>query len=79
MEIYLAKPWLRHQATDRMWFAQIYYLQKNYGSQARHLTSAMMTELSPRRFAWQWLKHKTARPFQKLARRFQSKPGDQLG
>ena len=71
MEIYYAKPWLQAAATDRMLFAQIYYLTKNYGRQAEALTSAMMEQLSPRRFAWQWLKHKIGRPWQKLARKFQ--------
>jgi glycosyltransferase involved in cell wall biosynthesis len=70
MESCYDKPWLRRAATDRMLFAQIYYLKKNYGRVARHLTSAMMTQLTPRRYAWQWLKHKTLRPWQKLARHF---------
>jgi hypothetical protein len=69
MEIYYAKPWLKAAATDRMLFAQIYYLKKNYGRRADALASAMMAQLSPRRFAWQWLKHKASRPFQKLARK----------
>lgn len=67
MEIYYSKPWLQAAATDRMLFAQIYYLKKNYGRQAGHLTSAMLAQLSKRRFAWQWLKHKASRPLQKLS------------
>ena len=69
MEIYYAKPWLQTAATSRMLFAQIYYLKKSYGPQAELLTTAMMSRLSPRSFAWQWLKHKMMRPFQKLSRR----------
>ena len=66
---YFAKPWLKDAATQRMLFAQIYYLEKKYGSQADPLTSAMMAQMSPRSFAWQWLKHKGSQPFQKLLRR----------
>ncbi|HEY3762912.1 MAG TPA: glycosyltransferase family 2 protein [Verrucomicrobiae bacterium] len=69
METYYAKPWLREMATDRMLFAQIYYLRKKYGADADRLTSAMMSQLSPRRYAWQWLKHKVSRPMQQLARK----------
>lgn len=69
IEIYYAKPWVRAAATDRMLFAQIYYLKKQYGARAGHLTSAMMAQLTPRRFAWQWLKHKVTRPLQKLRRK----------
>jgi glycosyltransferase involved in cell wall biosynthesis len=69
LEIYFDKPWLQAAATDRMLFAQIYYLKKNYGRQAERLTSAMMTQLTPRRYVWQWLKHKATRPLQKLSRK----------
>ena len=58
-EVCYAKPWLREMATDRMLFAQIYYLRKQYGAAAGPLASAMMSQLSPRRYAWQWLKHKS--------------------
>ncbi|HZT21930.1 MAG TPA: glycosyltransferase family 2 protein, partial [Verrucomicrobiae bacterium] len=70
MEIYWAKPWLREMATDRMLFAQIYYLRKHYGREAWPLTSAMLSRLSRRRYVWQWLKHKVSRPFQKLSGKF---------
>lgn len=66
MEIYYAKPWLQEMATDRMLFAQIYYLRKHYGREASNLTSAMRARLSGHRYAWQWLKHKAGRPLQKL-------------
>jgi hypothetical protein len=69
MEIYYAKPWLKAAATDRMLFAQIYYLKKKYGRLAGDVTAAMMAQLSPRRYAGQWLKHKISRPWQKLARK----------
>jgi glycosyltransferase involved in cell wall biosynthesis len=69
LETYYAKPWLKAAATPRMLFAQIYYLKKKYGQRAENLTSAMMTQLSPRRYAWQWLRHKISRPFQKLAQK----------
>ena len=72
MEIYYAKPWLREMATDRMLFAQIYFLRKKYGREALPLTTAMMTQLSRYRYAWQWLKHKVSRPFQKLLRKVAS-------
>lgn len=72
MEIYYAKPWLRAAATDRMLFTQIYYLEKQYGAQAAPLTTAMKSQLTPRRFAWQWLRHKTGGPWRKLARKFSS-------
>ena len=70
MEIYFAKPWLQAAATNRMLFAQIYYLKKNYGPAADDLTAAMMAHMSPRRFAWEWLKHKISRPLKKLSRKF---------
>jgi glycosyltransferase involved in cell wall biosynthesis len=70
MEIYYAKSWLKAAATDRMLFTQIYYLKKKYGTAAGHLTGAMKAQLTPRRFAWQWLRHKAGRPWRKLARRF---------
>jgi len=70
VEAYYARPWLQEMATDRMLFAQIYYLRKHYGADADHLTTAMMSQLSPRRYAWQWLKHKISHPMQKLARKF---------
>ena len=70
MEIYYAKRWLQMAATNRMLFAQIYYLRKNYGASAQGITSRMMTQLGPRQFAWQWGKHKLSRPLQKLARKF---------
>jgi len=63
-----AKPWLRDLATDRMLFSQIYYLRKKYGDSASPLTSAMMAQLSPSHYRWQWLKHKICRPFQQLGR-----------
>ena len=71
MEIYFKKNWLRAAATDRLLFAQIYYLRKKYGVAAAGLTDKMMTQLTARRYAWQWLKHRAARPFQQLARKFQ--------
>jgi glycosyltransferase involved in cell wall biosynthesis len=71
MEVYYAKPWLKAVATDRMWFTQIYYLEKKYGAKAGHLTNAMKSQLTPRRFAWQWLRHKAGRPLGKLARKLQ--------
>jgi hypothetical protein len=69
METYYTKPWLKKAATHRMLFAQIYYLKKSCGKRAENLTSAMMAQLLPRRYAWQWLRHKVSRPFQKLARK----------
>ena len=69
MEIYFAKPWLRAAATDRMLFAQIYYLEKEYGREARRLTDVMRSQLKPGHFAWQWLKHKSGRPMEKLGRK----------
>lgn len=70
MEIYYAKPWLRAAATDRMLFAQIYYLRKKYGPQAMPLTEAMAAQLTRPRFVWQWLKHKAGSPLRKLIRKF---------
>jgi glycosyltransferase involved in cell wall biosynthesis len=70
MEIYYGKPWLCAAATDRLLFSQIYYLRKKYGASAAGLTGKMITQLSARRFAWQWLKHKAAQPFRQLARRW---------
>jgi glycosyltransferase involved in cell wall biosynthesis len=67
LEIYFAKPWLRVAATDRMLFTQIYYLEKKYGAQARHLALAMRAQLGAGHFAWQWARHKAWRPLQKLA------------
>jgi glycosyltransferase involved in cell wall biosynthesis len=69
IETYYAKPWLRAQATPRMLFTQIYQLQKHYGREADPLTAVMMAQLTRRRYAWQWLKHKALGPVQKLARK----------
>jgi glycosyltransferase involved in cell wall biosynthesis len=69
MEIYYAKPWLRAAATDRMLFAQIYYLEKKHGREARGLTDLMRSHLKCGRFVWQWLKHKAGRPWGKLGRK----------
>lgn len=69
METYYAKPWLQKAATDQMLFTQIYYLKKRYGQRASHLTSAMMLQLTPHCYVWQWGKHKALRPFQKLLRK----------
>jgi glycosyltransferase involved in cell wall biosynthesis len=69
VEIYYAKPWLRAAATERLLFTQIYYLKKHYGQAALPLTSAMMAQLSQRRYAWQWLKYKASRPLEKLSRK----------
>jgi len=66
VETYYAKPWLRELATDRMLFAQIYYLRKYYGAKALPLISAMMSQLSTGNYVRQWLKHKLSRPFEKL-------------
>jgi glycosyltransferase involved in cell wall biosynthesis len=71
MEIYYGKPWLRAAATAPLLFAQIYYLRKKYGAAAANLTDKMMTQLTARRYAWQWLKHRTSKPFRQLARIFQ--------
>lgn len=73
IEIYFAKPWLREMATDRMLFAQVYYLRKMYGREALPMTSRMMAQLSPQKYAVQWLKHKASRPIQKLSRKL--RPG----
>ena len=70
-EIYYEKNWLRAAATDRLLFSQIYYLRKKYGATAASLTDKMMTQLSARRYAWLWLKHKSSRPFHQLVRKFQ--------
>lgn len=70
MEIYYAKTWLKAAATDRLLFTQIYYLQKRYGAAAGTLTGAMKSQLTRRRFAWQWLRHKVSRPLEKLCRKF---------
>jgi glycosyltransferase involved in cell wall biosynthesis len=66
---YYEKPWLKMAATNRMLFAQIHYLKKHYGRQAEPLTSAMMSQLKPHHFVWQWLKHNSLRPLQKLGRK----------
>jgi len=68
MEIYYAKPWLREAASNRMLFAQIYYLEKQYGQQAGELTDKMKAQLGSARYSREWLKHKVMRPFKKLAR-----------
>jgi hypothetical protein len=52
-----------------MLFAQIYYLKKKYGGQADPLAAALLSQLTRRHFVWQWLKHKAARPVQKISRK----------
>lgn len=69
METYFARPWLRKAATARLLFAQIYHLRKQFGRSADDLTGKMMADLSPRRYAWQWLKHKISKPLQNLNRK----------
>jgi glycosyltransferase involved in cell wall biosynthesis len=66
LEIYYSKPWVKEAATHRMLFTQIYHLNKKYGARARPLISAMMAQLSRRHYAWEWLKYKVSRPFEKL-------------
>jgi hypothetical protein len=66
---YYEKPWLKMAATNRMLFVQIYYLKKHYGRQAESLISAMRSKLKPHHFAWQWLRHRSLRPLQKLGRK----------
>jgi glycosyltransferase involved in cell wall biosynthesis len=68
-ETFFAKPWLQTAATRRLWFTQIYYLRKQYGAQADGLVRILRSRLPPESYAWQWLRHKVSRPFQKLARR----------
>jgi hypothetical protein len=70
MQTYYDKPWFREAATARLLFTQIYHLRKKYGSAATALTARMMTDLSPRRYALLWLKHKTIGPLQKLFRKW---------
>ena len=69
MQIYYAKPWLLAAATHRLLFTQIYYLRKNHGRAAAGLTDKMMNQLSVRHYLWQWLKHRTSKPFHQLARK----------
>lgn len=64
---YYRQPWLRQHATRRMWFKQIYYLEKNYGPRAAVLTAAMQAELSPAWHAIYWAEHKFLRPLKKIA------------
>lgn len=66
VEIYYAKSWLKEAATPRLLFTQIYQLRKKYGREADPVTSAMMAQLSPARFAGEWLKYKISRPIQKM-------------
>lgn len=73
IEIYYVKPWLRERATDRMLFTQVYYLRKKYGNEAQSIISAMMAQLSPGRYWWQWLKYKISRPLAKVAQKFRRK------
>lgn len=68
-ETFFAKPWIQNAATRRLWFTQIYYLRKQYGAQADNLVRTLRSRLPPGGYAWQWLRHKVSRPFQKLARR----------
>jgi hypothetical protein len=69
VETYFAKPWMQETATGRMLFTQIHYLEKKYGQAASHLTSAMRSQLSQGQFAREWLRHRIARPIQKLKRK----------
>ena len=66
---YYRKPWLREYATRRMWFKQIYYLRKKYGSRAQALAAEGMTALNPFWYALYWLEHKFMSPFGKLKER----------
>lgn len=68
-ETYFTAPWLGAAATRRMWFKQIYYLRKKYGSRAAALTAGMLARLGRFWFALFWLEHKLTQPFRKLIRR----------
>lgn len=72
MQEFLAKPWLQNAATQRMWFAQTYYLRKKYGAQADSVIATMQEKLAPGSYSWQLLKHKCARPLQNLAQKIRS-------
>ena len=69
MELYYAKPWLRAAATNRMLFAQIHYLEKKFGAEARPLTDTLRSQLGPGHFAWQWFRHELGGPFKRLSRK----------
>lgn len=69
METYYAKPWLQQAATRRLLFVQSYYLQKKFGIFADDITSQMIARLPRHHYAWQWLRHKTAKPIVKLGRK----------
>jgi glycosyltransferase involved in cell wall biosynthesis len=69
LETYFGKSWVKQAATARMLFTQIHYLEKKYGKSASHLTSAMRSQLSQGQFAREWLRHRIARPIQKLKRK----------
>ena len=66
---YYAKPWFREAATGRLLFSQIYHLRKRYGRAADSLTTRMMNDLSPGRYALLWLKHKATSPWRRLSRK----------
>lgn len=66
VERYFSREWMRQAATERMLFSQIYYLEKQYGSEARRLTREMRSRLSPRAFIHEWIRHKVGRPLRKL-------------
>jgi glycosyltransferase involved in cell wall biosynthesis len=67
---YYRKPWLAEYGTRRMWFKQIYYLRKQYGSRAKAVTDEAMTVLKPFWYLVFWLEHRVTRPLQKLRTRF---------
>jgi glycosyltransferase involved in cell wall biosynthesis len=71
IEMYYTKPWLRAAATDRLLFAQIYYLRKSHGEAAEALTRAMMTELAAHRYLWHWMQHKISKPIRQIARKLE--------
>jgi len=66
---YCAKPWLPQYFSRRMFFKQIYYLRKNYGSRAAALAAGLMIRLKPAWYMAYWLEHKLIHPINKLRRR----------
>jgi glycosyltransferase involved in cell wall biosynthesis len=65
-EEYCRKPWMKHVATSRMLFSQIYYLRKHYGQEAAPLVAELGKALNRRAYVACWIRHRLTRPFRSL-------------
>jgi glycosyltransferase involved in cell wall biosynthesis len=65
----ITKPWLAEHATRKMWFKQIHYLRKKFGTRADQLVAEARKHISPAAYAWCRLEHIVTEPLRKFQER----------